>query len=463
MREVDNKFQGPFHLIAIGGAGMAPIARNILARGEKVSGSDMTDSDNFHKLEKQGAKVTLGHDAKNLGDAKTVIVSSAIKPENPELKAAKAAGLRVIHRSDALAYLVNNSRAVCVVGTHGKTSTSALTAVAFEAGGKNPGHAIGAAVQDLENVESKQSEFFVAEADESDGSFLKYYPEIAIVTNVEADHLDYYGTEKAVFKAFAKFISSVQENKGKVIICADDAGNQRLMLNHTEKFIRYGFQDADVIIKEFDIKNGKSVFTLATKHPDLEVLDNQDFIVNLPGKHNAYNATAALIASALVDADIEKIKTALENFGGAARRFDFKGKINGISVYDDYAHHPTEVSSAVKAAKEVAHDNAVRVIFQPHLYSRTRNFAKEFAESLDTADTVIVLDVFGARETRFDNISGETITQHSDKAEFVVDKQEAVNKLAKTAKSGDVLMTIGAGDVTALGKDILEALKELDG
>ncbi|MFT4147874.1 MAG: UDP-N-acetylmuramate--L-alanine ligase [Micrococcaceae bacterium] len=457
------KLQGPIHFIAIGGAGMAPIAQNFIAQGYKVSGSDAQETPNFLKLKNQGATVYLGHDAQQLGEAQTVVVSSAIKDENPELKAAKERGLNVIHRSDALAYLVNNNLGVCVAGTHGKTSTSALTAVAFAAGGINPGHAIGAPVTDLEGFATQeQSKWFVAEADESDASFLKYYPKIGIVTNVEADHLDFYGTEEKVFAAFETFMHQVLEHEGAIVTCADDAGVQRLLktLTSRKSVITYGFTTADVVISDFKIIQGKSNFTLNTQLKNLTQLNGKNCTVNLPGRHNAYNATAALIAAALAGADIEKSEVALAHFKGAARRFDFKGEVNSVRVYDDYAHHPTEVFSVLKAAREVAGSHQVRAIFQPHLYSRTIAFAQEFAEALNLADECIVLDVYGARETRYDNISGESITNFSKKLDFVPDKTQAVHDICVGASAGDVILTIGAGDVTLLGNDIIACLKD---
>lgn len=461
------KIESPLYFIAIGGAGMAPLAMNFLSKNFQVAGSDIANSDNLSLLKQAGAKIYNQHKAEQIMNAKTIIVSSAIKQDNPELKEAKRRRINVIHRSDALAYLINNSYGICVAGTHGKTSSSALTSIVLAAGGLNPRHVIGSVVPDLKTYSSnKKSNWIVAEADESDGSFIKYKPLIGIITNIEADHLDFYVSEDRIYGIFQKFIDNTTKSGGTIICCTDDTGVKRTLsmlsgnigLYH-KSIITYGFQKADVLIKNVVRLNQKSKFTLLTSNTKLSILNNKNFIISLPGKHSIYNTVSALIVGALTNVSIYKTKLALETFKGALRRFTLHGKINGIYVYDDYAHHPTEIISAIDAARQIAQKNYVKIIFQPHLYSRTLHFAKDFAKTLDMADECIVLDVYKAREKYQKNISGKTITQYSKKAKYIPNKHDAVKELCKNSTNGDVLITMGAGDVNLLGSRIINLLK----
>ncbi|MCW3767157.1 UDP-N-acetylmuramate--L-alanine ligase [Paenarthrobacter ureafaciens] len=443
---------GRVHFIGIGGVGMSAVARIMVSRGVPVSGSDAKDLPVMHDLAKAGAGISVGYDASNLGDAQTIVAGSAIREDNPELAAARAQGLPVLHRSQALAATMAGHRVVTVAGTHGKSTTTSMVAVLLKEAGLDPTYAIGANVPALGvNAAHGSSDIFVAEADESDGSFLNYRPLIAVVTNVEADHLDHYGTAEAVFASFDSFAALLPAD-GVLLACADDAGARalagRAAAKETTRVLTYGTAD-DADIRLSDDGPGRVSVTVdgANRGLDLQV----------PGRHNALNAAAAFGVALELGVDPEVAAAALGHFTGASRRFELKGQARGVRVYDDYAHHPTEVRAALSAARSVAGQNKVHVLFQPHLFSRTREFAAEFAEALDLADTALVLDIYPARE---DSIPGVTSALIADKLSKgrLVSQEEAVAAVAGVAGEGDVVLTVGAGDVTAYGPLIVEQL-----
>ncbi|WP_413250682.1 UDP-N-acetylmuramate--L-alanine ligase [Sinomonas flava] len=446
---------GRVHFVGIGGVGMSAVARVMIARGVAVSGSDAKDLPVMADLGGLGARVAVGYGAENVGDAETVVAGSAIRPDNPELLAARARGLRILHRSEALAAAMEGSRVVAVAGTHGKTTTTSMTTWMLRGAGLDPSFAIGANIPALGvNAASGETDIFVAEADESDESFLNYRPLIEIVTNVEADHLDHYGTAEAVHAAFDAFAALLPAD-GVLLACADDAGARALAdrlrsAADAPRVLLYGTApDADVRVR-FDQAGSVVDFAGATHALPLTV----------PGLHNALNAAGAFAAAVILGADAGKAAASLAGFSGAARRFEFKGEEGGVRVFDDYAHHPTEVRAALAAARAVAGGHGVHVLFQPHLFSRTREFAAQFAEALSAADTVRVLDIYPAREDPIPGVTSELVTSKLPEGSYASDAGRAVAELAGAATAGDIILTVGAGDVTAQGEVLLAALRE---
>ncbi|MCQ9164262.1 MULTISPECIES: UDP-N-acetylmuramate--L-alanine ligase [unclassified Arthrobacter] len=456
---------GRVHFIGMGGAGMSAIARIMLGQGVPVSGSDAKASAGLSELAALGAEVHVGHAAQNVAAVDTVVVSTAIRADNPELTAAQAAGLRVLHRSQALAAAMAADRVVAVAGTHGKTTTTSMITVMLRGAGVDASFAVGGTVQALGvNAAHGTADVFVAEADESDASFLNYRPLVAVVTNLEADHLDHYGTAEAVFAAFEAFVALLPED-GVLVACADDAGSARLAALAAAagtRTVTYGFSDAaDLRIAPGSGVGLDSDTTLAI--PGRLLGSGADLSVPLhlhvPGAHNVSNAAAAVAVALSLDVDVHAAVAALTAFTGAARRFEPKGEGRGVRVFDDYAHHPTEVTAALTAARTVAAGHRVHVLFQPHLFSRTREFAADFARALDLADTVAVLDIYPAREEPIPGVTSRLVTDALTAAPgYAPDPDAAVAALAAAARDGDIILTVGAGDVTAYGPALVAAL-----
>lgn len=445
---------GRVHFIGVGGVGMSAVARIMVARGVPVSGSDAKDLPVMGDLAAKGARIAVGYDAGNLGDAQTVVAGSAIRADNPELAAARQAGLPVLHRSEALAATMGEDTVVTIAGTHGKSTTTSMVTVLLQGAGLDPSFAIGANVPSLGvNAANGTSGIFVAEADESDGSFLNYRPRIAVVTNVEADHLDHYGTAEAVYESFDKFAALLPAG-GLLVACADDPG-ARALADRTRqagntRVLLYGTAgDAD--LKLHDDRPGSVAVSTAEGRFDLAL--------QVPGRHNALNAAAAFAVALELGVAPGAAASALASFSGASRRFELKGEARGVRVFDDYAHHPTEVRAALSAARSVAGEHKVHVLFQPHLFSRTREFAREFAEALDLADTALVLDIYPAREDPIPGVTSKLIADHMAGRGRLVSADEAVAAVADAATDGDIVLTAGAGDVTGYGPRIVEALR----
>lgn len=445
---------GRVHFIGIGGVGMSAVARIMVARGVPVTGSDAKDLPVMADLAAAGAGISVGYSASNLGDAQTVVAGSAIRADNPELQAAHAAGLPVLHRSEALAATMAGDQVVTVAGTHGKSTTTSMIAVLLQGAGLDPSFAIGANVPALGvNAATGTSDVFVAEADESDGSFLNYRPRIAVVTNVEPDHLDYYGTAEAVYESFDRFTALLPAD-GVLIACADDDGAralaERTLARGNTRVVLYGTAE-DAQLKLHDGGPGDVSVSTAAGRFALEL--------QVPGRHNALNAAAAFAVALELGVAPGTAAGALAHFTGASRRFEFKGEGRGVRVYDDYAHHPTEVRAALAAARSVAGNNKVHVLFQPHLFSRTREFAREFAEALNAADTALVLDIYPAREDPIPGVTSQLIADHLGARGRLVTAAEAVRAAVDAAGPGDIVLTAGAGDVTAYGPLLVEALR----
>lgn len=449
------------HFIGIGGAGMSSIAHLFVAAGHQVSGSDRAVSAATEALEAEGVTVHIGHDAANVPEGATVVYSTAIREDNPELTVARQRGLRLWHRSEALREAMVGKNVVAVAGTHGKTTTSAMCAVALQAGGAAPSFAIGAVVPELgASSGTGEGDVFVAEADESDGSFLNYSPSIIVLTNVEADHLDHYGSEAAVVEAFRNFIRLLPP-EGLLVACADDAGALKLAGEHRNNggtVLLYGANsDADVVIEhsEAACTGGGEAWSIRD-----HTGEQWELRLAVPGFHNVLNAAAALTVARYVGADLPAALGAFSTFTGAKRRFEHKFSEHGITLFDDYAHHPTEVRAALTAARTLAtaRDGRVLALFQPHLYSRTAAFADEFGEALELADLAWVLPIFAAREDPIPGITAGLITVERSAVRGASSAAEAVAALVAEARPGDILLTLGAGDITALDQPISDSL-----
>ncbi|NKZ09040.1 UDP-N-acetylmuramate--L-alanine ligase [Actinomadura latina] len=451
---------GRVHFIAIGGAGMSGIARIMLRRGMAVSGSDARDSELLAQLGDLGAKVFVGHDAAHVGDADTVVVSTAIREANPELVAARERGLRVLHRSEALASLMAGRRAVAVAGTHGKTTTTSMLTVALQHAGADPSYCIGGQLVTTGlGADEGTGDVFVAEADESDGSFLRYTPRIAVVTNVEADHLDNYGGFDMVKENFARFVDRVEPG-GTLVAGADDPVAMELagLARARGLTVRtYGeAEGADLRVTGFTPRGLGSRF---------EIEGAGEVVLAVPGRHNALNAAAVVAVAEALGVDGASVRAGLAAFGGAMRRLERKGEAGGAEVFDSYAHHPTELTADLDATRdylgEQGRGGRIIAVFQPHLYSRTWFFAAEFGAALGLADVAVVLDVYGAREDPEPGVTGALVADAvpaGTETVYAPVRDEVPGIAASLARPGDIVITLGAGDVTQLGPLILDRL-----
>jgi UDP-N-acetylmuramate--alanine ligase len=443
------------HFIGIGGSGMSGLARMFLERGIRVSGSDRADSQALRDLAARGATVHVGHDAANLGDADTVIHTGAIWPENPEFVLAKQRGMPVIHRSQALYWLIGGRRLVSVAGAHGKTTSTGMIVTALTALGEDPTFVNGGVIAQLGTSSATGSDdLFVIEADESDGTFLLYDTSIALITNVDPDHLDHYGSDEAFVEAFATFANRARE---AVVISADDAGAQSVAARLTHpKIVTFGQSDA-ADVRVIDIRtDGPVAFTVS--HGGESVAAR----LEVPGAHNAINAAGAVAVLLTLGHGLTESVRAVEDFAGTVRRFELHGVERGVSVYDDYAHHPTEVEAALVAARTVIGDGRIIAIQQPHTYSRTQQMYREFADVLERhADHTVMLDVYGAREDPVPGVTGELVSgAFADPAHvhYVADWQQAADYTATVAREGDYVITLGCGNVYLIIPQVLEAL-----
>jgi UDP-N-acetylmuramate--alanine ligase len=456
---------GRVHFTGIGGAGMSGIARIMIARGVKVSGSDAAASDLLTALAGLGADVHVGHAAENIDGADTLVVSTAIREDNPELAEARRRGLRVLHRAAALASVMLGRRGIAVAGTHGKTTTTSMITTILRHGGAGPGYVIGGILTEtgLGADDGSRAEF-VAEADESDGSFLMLAPELAIVTSVEADHLDNYadlGQIEAAFAAFARRITP----GGMLIACADDPGARALATATAAAGVRvrtYGEnQGADYRLTGVR-PHGLSVrFGVLSRPQEGAAAPAQALLeVAVPGRHNALNATAAYAAALELGLSPGQAAEGLAAYRGVGRRMEPKGEAAGVLVLDSYAHHPTELAADLRTAHDIRPEGRVLAAFQPHLFSRTRIFAAEFGAALGLADEAFVLDVYAAREDPEPGVSGLLIAEAvpGGRARFIPDRGDLPAAIAATARPGDLVLTMGAGDITALGPLIVTAL-----
>ncbi|WP_394552144.1 UDP-N-acetylmuramate--L-alanine ligase [Agromyces sp. MMS24-JH15] len=448
---------GNVHFVGIGGSGMSGIARLMLGDGHRVTGSDVRDSANIGALRDLGATVAIGHDAANVpDDVDTMVVTGALWLDNPEYRLALARGIPVLHRSQALAALIAGRRLVSVAGAHGKTTSTGMIITSLLAQSADPSFVNGGVIEELGTSSAAgDGELFVVEADESDGSFLLYDTSVALITNVDPDHLDHYGSLEAFEQAFVDFADRARE---LVVISSDDAGALRVAerISHAN-VITFGEAEGATV----------RVHSIETDGPVAFAIDYAGRTyrarLRIPGRHNAINAAGAFGVLVGMGFDPAETLAGVARFAGTGRRFELHGTVGGVSVYDDYAHHPTEVAAALAAARTVVGAGRIIAVHQPHLYSRTRLFAKEFAEVLEEfADETVVLDVYGAREDPEPGVTGALVSDRfadPSRVAFIADWQEAADHTARIAREGDFVITLGCGDVYRIVPQLIGSLE----
>jgi UDP-N-acetylmuramate--alanine ligase len=440
------------HLVGIGGAGMSGLARILLQRGHHVSGSDLRDGRALEELRVLGATIHVGHRPGNIAEADLVVTSSAVPATNAELVAAGEQGRALLRRAELLALLMSGERAVLIAGTHGKTTTTSMTVVALQAAGGDPSFAIGGSLNESgTNAHAGTERTFVAEADESDRSFLVYRPDIAVVTNLEHDHPDEFDDLEAVRQVFRDFLER-RAPGAPAVLCLDDPGTAALVEVTDEPVVTYGV-DPRAQVRLVNDDDGSHVRIDGERVTSLRLA--------VPGTHNLLNATAALAVCHLLGADVTAAAKGLSRFTGAARRFQRLGTIGGVEVVDDYAHHPTELRATLAAARASAPQRIV-VVVQPHRYSRTEVFGAELGRAAAAADVVIVTDVYGSTEAPVPGVTGKLVSDAAAASGAAVvyrpTLREVIDELVETTRAGDLVLTTGAGDVTSVGPALLERL-----
>ena len=456
---------GRVHLVGIGGAGLSGIARLLLARDVQVSGSDAVDSAALRALRVLGARCHVGHAAEQVADADTVVVSTAVRADNPEVIEAGRLGLRLLPRSAALESLMQDRTVVAVAGTHGKTTTTALLVAALAAAGVDPSYAVGGELADTGTNAHLGGELFVAEADESDGAFLVYSPLAAVVTGVDADHLDVWGTTAAYRAAFVGFLDRIAAG-GFLVVNTDDPGGADLAAEAAGRrveVVSVGSGDGPAAGSALWL--GETVADGAGSHTPTRWRDQDPAVLRLqvPGRHYAVDAALALAVGLRLDLDADRLLAGLASYTGTRRRMELRGEVGGVAVYDSYAHHPVEIAGDLEAARSIAGAGRVLVCFQPHLVSRTRVFGTQMGEALGAADEVVVLDVYVAREIPEPGIDGALVAGAvplpADRVHYAPDPAPVPTRLAELARPGDLVLTLGAGDVTELAPKVLDELR----
>lgn len=450
------------HFIGIGGAGVSGLARVLHDRGVTVTGSDLRASRYASALEGAGVRVFIGHAAENLGDPEIVVVSTAIPERNPELEAARTRGIPVWPRAKMLAHLAGDDKTLAVAGTHGKTTTSSMLATTLSGMGLDPTFLIGGELNEIgANAGCGHGGYYVVEADESDGSFLYLSPYISLITNIEADHLDHYGSFEEILETFGQFIERT-DPEGAVIACADDAGLLALARRRSPaRVVSYGRSEAADVRCHSLVPRGRG-HVFAVTLPDGGSIECE---VHVPGEHNVTNATGVLAAAWTLGLDISAAARSLAGFKGVRRRFEPVGEVEGVLIVDDYAHHPTEVRATLAGARAAGFER-ILVVFQPHRYSRTAAFGPEFGASFGDADQVVLMDVYGAGETPIPGVSGKTVLDalidHDARSQvaYFPHRGDIHDYVAARARRGDLVLTMGAGDVTTVGPELARALAE---
>lgn len=443
------------HFIGIGGSGMSGLARIALADGIAVSGSDAKDSTVLLALEALGATVFRSHSAENVDGADVVVYSNAISASNPEIARAIERSIPIMTRANALALLMHGLTSIAIAGTHGKTTTSSMTTVAFQACGADPSFAIGGTLTASgSNAHRGSGSYFIAEADESDGSFVAYHPKAAIITNIEHDHVDFFSTPEEVVAVFRDFTETIP-NDGLLIYCNDDAGSQSMgeSVKHCTTYSYGTSEGSDLKLDQISLTAQGSHARAVWKGSVVGVIELQ-----VPGHHNLLNAAGTLALGLALDLNPAALLSGLHSFQGAGRRFELKASINGIRIIDDYGHHPTEINVTLDAARRYADAGRVLVIFQPHRYSRTQAFLDQFAVALDKADDVTLLEIYAASEKPIPGVSSELISEKMKNGHFLPNFIEASDRVIALAKPGDVILTLGAGDVNSLASIIADGL-----
>ncbi|GAA1974694.1 UDP-N-acetylmuramate--L-alanine ligase [Catenulispora subtropica] len=458
---------GRIHFVGIGGVGMAPLARAMLGRGLPVSGSDIKDTATVRALRALGAAIAIGQAPENLDGVDTVVVSTDIPATNVEVVEARARGLRVLHRASALASLMPGTRSVAVAGTHGKTTTTSMIAVALRHAGLDPTFVIGGELGTTgESGHAGAGDVLIAEADESDGTFTHYRPDIAVITNIELDHPDHFADVEQVRAEFQDFADRLEPG-GTLVVYADDPAARAIAERTAARGVRvltYGVaEDAAIRVTDVASAGGFPTFTLVTAATDLAAADTHGpLTLGIPARHNALNAAAAFGVALALGVDAKPYLEGVAAFTGARRRMQLLGEAGGVRVYDDYGHHPTEIASILSAARELAGDGRVVAAFQPHRYFRTNTFLHEFGPALGAADVVLVLDVYAHGETPIPGVGGDVIAAETglppEASVFEPDFDRVPERLAALARPGDLVVTVGAGDVTEIGPRLLKLL-----
>ena len=451
------------HFVGIGGIGMSGLAELLLNQGYTVSGSDMTETDITQNLQKMGGQIYVGHSAENIGNADVVVHSSAVKSDNPEIEAANEKGIPVIRRAEMLAELVRlKPYAVAVAGTHGKTTTTSIAGMVMTEAGLDPTIIVGGVVRSLAtNARLGDGDYIVAEADEFDRSFLTLSPTIAIITNIEIEHLDIYKDLDDIKNTFLTFASRVPFY-GAVIACIDEPHLREILPDIKKRVITYGLDEsAEVRAVDISYESGESRFDLFNDGDDLG-----EIRLHLPGVHNVKNALGVIALALELDIPFDIVAKTLNEFEGVRRRFEIKKRIAGMMIVDDYAHHPTEVKSSLSAA-QTGWNRRVIAVFQPHLYSRTRDFKDEFGSSFNHADVVIITDIYPAREAPIEGVTGKLIADAVESSghkevHYLPEKEKIADFLMEFATEGDMIITIGAGDINKVGEEFIQKLERAD-
>jgi UDP-N-acetylmuramate--alanine ligase len=451
------------HLVGIGGSGMSGIAEVLLTLGYKVTGSDLQASDTTRRLEELGGRIFVGHQESNVGDAQVVVISSAVSAQNPEVVAAKAKQIPVIPRAEMLAELMRLKFGVAIAGAHGKTTTTSMVANVLAQGGLDPTMVIGGKVNALgSHARLGRGELLVAEADESDGSFLRLSPTIVAVTNLDREHLDHYGSMERINECFLEFINKVPFY-GLAVLCADDDRLRALFPNIVKRYQTYGVSEYEGITPDFfatEIKLNQWGAEFRAQHRGRNL---GPFRLAVPGRHNVSNALVAIAVGIELDVPVDLIRKALAAYAGVERRFHLRGEAKGIMVVDDYGHHPTEIKATLAAAKQGWGDRRLVVLFQPHRYTRTRDLLDDFAKAFDQSDVVFLADIYAAGEQPIPGVSGAKLADVVRAAghpsvTFVEQKDQLVDQVLPHLKSGDLVITLGAGDIWKTGLGLLERL-----
>lgn len=442
-----------FHFVGIGGIGMCGLAELLKNMGAHVTGSDLAENANTERLKKLGVPIFKGHHSDNIGDAEVVVYSSAINFQNPEIAAARAKFIPLIPRAEALAEIMRFKRGLAVAGTHGKTTTTSMVASIFLEAETSPTIVVGGRFERIQSTALLgQGEWIIAEADESDGSFAKLAPEVAIITNIDADHLDYYKTFENIERAFYDFSLKIPFY-GELIACGDDPSVRETFKNFPKRVVFYGFQESNDVV----IKGEKGNYELFKHGKNLG-----RFTMNVPGIHNALNATASILAGLVAGIDFDICARGIAHFTGVDRRFHFKGEAQGVKIYDDYGHHPTEVRAVLQAFKEKFPDNKLTVLFQPHRFSRTQHCWNEFLNCFTLADEVLLLDIYPAGELPIPGITSQKLAEEINHAHCqpFTRSEESAKQLIDRAQEGDIILTLGAGDGWKFGMDLLKLLEK---
>lgn len=446
------------HFIGVGGIGMSAVAEVMLERDYEISGSDLSESDQVARLRTRGAHIDIPQKVENItDDIDAVVRSTAIRENNVEYQAAVAKGIPVVHRSVMLGYLMKDQKAICVAGSHGKTTTSSMIALCLEKNGLDPTIVVGGVINEIgNNAKNGRGEWLVAEADESDGSFINYNPWYTVITNIEEDHLDHYKDIDEIRGTFKAFLKKTNP-EGRCLLCADDAEAFSIAAYSPSPMKTYGYSER----AQYRIKNHSQV----GMDNEADIYNGDTFIGHLklciPGKHNISNAVAAVVVCMDAGLSFEAIAETLATFKGTRRRFQHQGTVDGIAVYDDYAHHPTEIRASLEAAR-AAHNGRIVAIFQPHRYSRTKFLAESFAKALEEADDVMLLDVFPAGEAPIEGVTSHLIANHMslEKNVQVVTEEYLINGFISQLKPGDLVLVMGAGSIWKQAPLIVKALEE---